>query len=139
MEIDLKKTAIQAATAAFSQPDSGGSSLPSSVSVQQDDPAAPVVIREGQVSKTYSLAYPVTAPDGAQVTEFRLRRLKAKEMKHVDPERKDGQFGAVLKFVAIMSGVPDMVMDELDAADVIGLVAEAAPFLGSGTGATPSP
>lgn len=90
------------------------------------------------MSKTFTLAYPVTAPDGAEITELSLRRLKAKEMKTVDPQPSDGKIGAVLKYVAVMSNVPAAVMDELDAADVLALVGEASDFLARGTGETPS-
>lgn len=89
-------------------------------------------------TKTFKLSYPVTAPDGAQIAELTLRRLKAKEMKAVDPQPSDGKIGAVLKFVAVMSNLPNSVMDELDGGDAMELIAEAAPFLARGTGETPS-
>lgn len=88
--------------------------------------------------KTFTLAYPVTAPDGTEVKELTLRRLKAREMKTVDPQSGDGKVGAVLKYVAVMAGVPSAVMDELDAADVLALMPEASDFLARGTGETPS-
>lgn len=90
-------------------------------------------------AKTFTLSYPVTAPDGAEITELTLRRLKAKEMKVVDPQQADGKIGAVLKFVAVMNNLPNSVMDELDGADVLELIGECAPFLARGTGGTPSP
>jgi len=34
--------------------------------------------------KTFVLSYPVTLPDGEEIKELQLRRLKAKEMKPVD-------------------------------------------------------
>lgn len=87
---------------------------------------------------TYKLAYPVTAPDGELITELKLRRLKAREMKTVDPQPSDGKFGAALLFVALMNNLPNSVMDELDAADVLELIGEAAPFLARGDGETQS-
>ncbi|SNT28989.1 Phage tail assembly chaperone protein, E, or 41 or 14 [Noviherbaspirillum humi] len=88
--------------------------------------------------KTYTLSFPVNAPDGGTITELTLRRLKAKEMKAVDLSPADGKVGGILKYVAIMSNVPLAVMDELDAADALQIVGEAADFLAPGTGATPS-
>jgi hypothetical protein len=88
--------------------------------------------------KTFTLEYPVTAPDGDEIKELKLRRLKGKEMKGVDLSPADGKIGGVLKFVAAMNDLPSSVMDELDGADVLELIGEASPFLARGTGATPS-
>jgi len=88
--------------------------------------------------KTFTLAYPVTAPDGTVITEISLRRLKVKEMKTVDPQVADGKMGAILKYVAVMAGVPNAVMEELDGGDALALLDEAASFLDRGTGAKPS-
>lgn len=88
--------------------------------------------------KTFQLAYPVTTPDGTEIKELVLRRLKAKEAKAVDPQPSDGKFGAVLKFVAVMNNLPASALDEMDGADMIELVGEVSPFLARGTGETPS-
>lgn len=88
--------------------------------------------------KIFKLAYPVIAPDGAEIRELQLRRLKGKEIKRVDVDPADGKFGAIFKFVAEMNNLPVSVMDELDGGDVFELVAEVAPFLGRGPGAMPS-
>ncbi|AYR25765.1 phage tail assembly protein [Herbaspirillum rubrisubalbicans] len=86
----------------------------------------------------YDLAFPIKAADGSDITFLKLRRLKAKEMKGVDPKTSDGKFGGALKFIAEMNGLPADTLDELDAVDVIELVGKVAPFLVRGTGVTPS-
>lgn len=86
----------------------------------------------------YDLAFPIKAADGSDITFLKLRRLKGKEMKGIDPTPSDGKFGGMLKFVAEMNGLPAETLDELDAFDVIELVGKVTPFLGRGTGVTPS-
>lgn len=84
--------------------------------------------------KTFPLEFPITAPDGEVIAELRLRRLKGKEMKTVDVQPSDGKMGAALKYVALMNGLPPSVLDEIDGADMLELIGEAAPFLVRGTG-----
>lgn len=86
------------------------------------------------IETTYELAFPITDATGYVITSLRLRRLKAKEMKVLNPKPSDGKFGAALQFIAVMNNLPEDVMEELDAVDVIELVGAAAPFLARGTG-----
>lgn len=88
---------------------------------------------------TYKLSFPIVAADGEEITELQLRRLKARELKLVDPQPADGKIGAVLRFVALMNNLPASTMDELDAADALALIGEASAFLAPGPGAQPSP
>ncbi|MBK5915150.1 phage tail assembly protein [Rhodocyclus purpureus] len=87
---------------------------------------------------TFKLEYPITAPDGTVITELQLRRLKGKEMKTVDVQPSDGKMGAALKYVALMNNLPPSVLDEIDGADMLDLIGEAAPFLVRGIGAMQS-
>lgn len=87
---------------------------------------------------TFTLEYPIDMPDGTQLTEVQLRRLKGKEMKAIDIDKSDGKMGSVLKFVAAMNSLPVSTFDEMDGADMLALIGEASPFLARGTGETPS-
>ncbi len=97
---------------------------------KKDLPAEPLQ------SKVVTLQFPLTHPDGTIIEELILRRLKAKELKTVAFKQGD-EMNAMLKLVAIMTALPEKLLDELDATDALNVCSEAAPFLGGGIGQAP--
>ncbi|WP_075259040.1 phage tail assembly protein [Herbaspirillum camelliae] len=113
--------------------------LPPPVAAPVGDGAAPLPLDGLKVDAvTYQLKVPILAEDGFEIKTLKLRRLKGREMKGLNPSPAEGRVGLQLQMIAAMNGLPHEVLDELDAVDVIALLGESAPFLVGVTGATPS-
>ncbi len=75
----------------------------------------------------YTLLFPVTYKDAAgneaTVTELKLRRPKAKDMRLLERVQNEGggDIAASLALLAAINGLPEAAIDELDAEDVLEL------------------
>lgn len=76
---------------------------------------------------TYHLLFPVTYKDAAgteaTVTELKLRRPKAKDMRLLERVQNEGggDIAASLALLAAINDLPETAIDELDAEDVLEL------------------
>lgn len=67
----------------------------------------------------YKLQFPIRIGDEEPITEFRMRRLKAKDIKGIPSSLSDQERG--LRVLSRLSGQPDHVIDELDGVDLAAL------------------
>lgn len=93
----------------------------------------------------YQLKHPITTVNRGggqereeQITEFTLRRIKAKDLRVTDDHA--GDVAKTLALLARITGQPVLVIDELDAEDLTALQDKVEGFLPPGllTGKTPS-
>ena len=76
---------------------------------------------------THTLLFPIIYKDGAgneiAVTELKLRRPKAKDMRLLERVQNEGggDIAASLALLAAINGLPETAIDELDAEDVLEL------------------
>ena len=87
--------------------------------------------------KTIPLGTPLKHGDET-ITELRIHRPTGKELRKSAPQKGDGSMGLILTLVGDQNGLPPSVMDEMDGADVMEVVAEFGPFLEKRTGGKPS-
>lgn len=88
--------------------------------------------------KTIVLGTPLQHGDEV-IKELHIHRPKARDMRTLKPgDMNEGPMGIILSLVGEQNGLPSSVIDEMDAADVMEVVAEFAPFLEKRTGAMPS-
>lgn len=70
---------------------------------------------------TFSLSYPVEH-DGKSITSVELRRPKVKDIAAAEQARKDkGDFAVGVVLIARVSGLPESVVEEIDAEDFVPL------------------
>lgn len=132
-------TSQEAAPAVQTSAQVPSATLPAPVAAPVGDGVAPLPLDGLKVDAvTYALKVPILAPDGFEIKILKLRRLKAREMKGLNPSPAEGRVGTQLQLIAAMNGLPHEVLDDLDAVDVLALLGESAPFLVGVTGATPS-
>lgn len=72
------------------------------------------------------------------ITSLTIHRPTGKDLRKFNPTPGDGSMGMILGLVGEQNGLPPSVMDEMDGADVLEVVAEFGPFLEKRTGGTPS-
>ncbi len=104
------------------------------VPFEEGKQAEPVNERAGKV---YKLRFPVKHPDGSFIKELIIRPLKGGELRNLNVLPTDSQMSISLKQIGLMSAMPDVVFDEMDAVDIWGVLQEAAPFYVPMTGVTP--
>lgn len=81
---------------------------------------APGMVRNGEGDLVYTLKHPVVLSSKTgvvmqEVSELVLRRLKGRQLRAVVGKT---QLGLMLELLAASSGMPAVVMDELDGEDV---------------------
>lgn len=78
--------------------------------------------------ETYELMHPIEAY-GTTWRQLSLRRAIARDLLATDGL---GEMGATLKMIALLSGAPQAVVEQLDAADALALGEVIGRFLGIG-------
>lgn len=71
------------------------------------------------------------------ITELHIHRPTAKELRRMQMQQGDGPVGMMLTVVGEQNALPPSVMDEMDGADAMEVVAAVAPFLEKLTGGMP--
>lgn len=81
------------------------------------------------MQNAHKLAYPITTPEGEVITQVKIGRPKAKSIIEFGrAQREGGDEIAALTMVAICTGLPRSVVDEMDLEDFTAVAEIASGF-----------
>lgn len=80
-----------------------------------------------EMTKTIKLHFPIEY-QGSSLTQITVRRPKGRDLRYL-PSDNDSSIEKMFPFVAILAGIDESVIDELDASDVTQLTQTVMSFL----------